>query len=283
MPSDKVNYDDYRYRGYVWHEEGRESLPRRSKKPEKPVKDRRRGFDARGAFAVITIALCFIITFLIAHFVGGGSVLGFLPDGSKSADEAYYAVAADSYDSEELSAISADELRKLGGGGFVIHDGRYYLIAGVYGDEASAKKVAERMESLKATVYKIEITKPQLKWCKTADKSTVEEVLTYAEKIYRRLYEISVDLDSGNIAEAQAASKIGILQRDINKLTSKLNGITVSEKDFNLIKLKAETAAADAMLDNLKNQSLPRYNLVSDIRYTYTAIIVGYKNLTRNI
>ena len=72
-------------------------------------------------------------------------------------------------------------------------------------------------------------------------------------------------------------SRIGVLYKKIEDITSELAKITVKESDINLIRLKAEITAALAMLNNLRNNALSRYNLVSDIRYTYTAILIDIK------
>ncbi len=290
-----VDYGEYNYKSYIWHEDGRENLPdRRARKSRaekvekgrKPRKGKKNGrvikMDKEGAIVAITMLLCFLITFILAETLGGANLLGVF-DKKESAAEVYYAVIAETLDDESLSAIAADELRQLGGAGYVIRDKSYLVVASVYSDKGEAETVISRLDSYSATVYELTIPEPKLKWCKTADKDLVTDTLNYASEAFTGLYEISVELDKSSISEAQAVSRIKILYNEIEKITSELDTITVKKDDFNLIRLKAEITAAMAMLGNLKNDALTRYNLVSDIRYTYTAILVGYKNLTGNI
>lgn len=282
----EVDYGGYKYKGYLWHEDGRENLPDKRKKrpPQKPSKDKKKKIkmDKEGAFVAFTMLLCFLISFIIAETLGGANILSIFKKKAET-KESYYAVAVQELENESLAAIAADELRQLGGGGYVIYDKKFYLIAGVYAQKSDAEAIVSRLDSYSASIYEINISEPELNWCKTADKDTVTDTLTYAEAAFSGLYNISVEIDKGNISETQAMSRIGVLYKKIEDITSELAKITVKESEINLIRLKAEITAALAMLNNLRNNALSRYNLVSDIRYTYTAILIGYKNLTVNI
>lgn len=237
--------------------------------------------DKQGLLVVVIMLICFGVTFLLAELLGGG-IITLVSDSANSFDS-YYAVCIGTFTDESAAAVCADELRRVGGAGYPVYDDKIYILASVYDNKSDAEKVAGRLDNYSSFVYEIKIGEPSLNWCKTNDRKNVESVLEYAEKTFEGLYSISVDMENGNISDEVAQSKINILHNEIERLTLKLDNITVKSSDINLIRLRGEITAALAMLSNLADGELSRYNLISDVRYTYAAIIVGYKNLTGNI
>lgn len=280
-----VNYGEYSFKKYNWSENGREEKLRRTP-PPKPIitpTKREKKMDKSGAIASVLIVLCFVITFLLTELVGNGELLTFLSNrASKSAT--YYAISMAQFDNGSVAAISADELRQNGAGGFVISDdGKYFLIASVYSSKSDAQKVKEKLASKDVSIYEIEIGLPSLKWCASGEMDSVLNALKYADTIYNQLYSISVSMDKGELADNYAREKIRLLLNNIETLIADFETKVDYRGHSEKTNIKAELAASIAMLDNLLNTSLARYSLVSDIRYTYTAVLMGYKNLIQNI
>lgn len=288
MPRDDdgdVNYGEYSFKRYVWSENGREEKIKRVP-PQKPIISpikREKKVDRGGAFASILIVICFAVTFVLTELVGNGELLAFLSN-RVSNNTTYYAISMSFFDNGSTAAISADELRQNGAGGFVISDnGGYYLVASVYANKTDAQKVKDRLSSKDVSIYEIVIGEPSLKWCASNELDTVVSALKYADTIYKQLYSISVSIDSGELSEYYARDKIRILLGNIQTIMSDFEKKVDYKGHIEKINIKAEIAASIAMLENLLNTSLARYSLVSDIRYTYTAILIGHKNLNQNI
>lgn len=237
--------------------------------------------DKQGLFVVVVMLICFGVTFLLAELLGGGIIT--LVSGAANSSESYYAVCIGTFTDESAASVCADELRRVGGAGYPMYEDKIYILASVYANKSDAEKVAGRLDSYTSFVYEIKIEDPSLDWCRTNDRKNVKSVLKYAEKSFEGLYSISVDMENGNISDDVAQSKINILHNEIDSLTSKLDNITVNSSNISLIRLRGEITAVLAMLYNLADGGLSRYNLISDVRYTYAAIIAGYKKLTGNI
>ena len=114
---DNVNYDDYKYKSYIWKEDGRHKKPEKRKKtkPQKPEKRRVVKADKQAVFVVCTILLCFSLTFALATLSGKGSVMNFFQKNKNTDCERYYVVCSDVFSDESLARISADEARTRGG------------------------------------------------------------------------------------------------------------------------------------------------------------------------
>lgn len=281
----KVDYNEFCYKNYLWKENGRFVKPEKTVTQYRAKQKRKRVFDPQGAFVATVIVLCFIITFVLADIVSGGSFLSLVSQNNGGTDNRqtnYYALALDYYVDESIASMTADELRQLGGGGYVLFDKGYYLIASVYGNSADAEAVLERLKSQSARIYKITVKEPELNWCSKDEKKQIKNALTYADLIYNDLYAISCAIDNGKMSEYEARAEIKVLLNKITNLKADFEK-TAKNSNIKITKVNVEIAIAVAMLDNLLNNKLPRYNLVSDVRYTYTAILIGYKNLLDNI
>ena len=94
---DNVNYDDYKYKSYIWKEDGRHKKPEKRKKtkPQKPEKRRVVKADKQAVFVVCTILLCFSLTFALATLSGKGSVMNFFQKNKNNDCERYYVLCSD--------------------------------------------------------------------------------------------------------------------------------------------------------------------------------------------
>lgn len=267
----EVNYDEYSVKNYIWKEDGRVKKPKSEK--------HKRKIDFNGVIAAVLIFLCFFITLLSVNYISGESLLQLMKKMNNGESTTYYAVAADSYESAESISIDADELRLLGGAGYLINDEKYYLIAAVYSNLADAEKILEGISSPSACIYDIKLTEPSLKWCNDEDLETVKNTLTYAESIYNVLYSVSVRLDKGDISEFQAMSEITVLKTEIEALQQTFGQLDYTDNQLEFLKIKVELMTAVSMLDGLASGGLYGNDLVADVRYSYTLILISCRNL----
>lgn len=293
-----IDYGQYSYKNYVWKESGRFEKPReqplsRFKKAGESDGERttKKGggvkialVERRHIIAVCAIVICFCLTILLADVVSTGGIASLISwvKGSESDGDTYYALAVDKYDKESYASITADELRQLGGGGYVIYDNDYYLIASVYASKEDAETVLARIKtsaSSTAQIYTITLSTPKLNWVSGDAEGEVESILKYGKELFAGLYSVSVSLDGGEITEYQARTEIKALSAEIQALSLRLKNVRGNSSSVQYTKIAAELTAVTAVLDNLLNTGLPRYNLLSDVRYSYTFLLLSYKNL----
>lgn len=280
----QIDYSEFSYKNYLFKNGKFVKSPKTNTKYSKK-QTKKRALDRQGAFVATAIMLCFAITILMANFVSGGNFLSLVAQKDVLIYEnksEYFALAIDFYSDESIAHITADELRQMGGGGYIVFDKGYYLIASVYGNSDDAEAVKKRLNSQNASIYKLKMDEPKLYWCTKAEKSNVQNTLKYAEIVYNELYAISVSIDKGEMLEYDARVAIKALIDKVDNIKTEFeNNIVKATLKSN--KIRTELSVIIAMLDNLLNNKLPRYNLVSDVRFTYTAVLVGYKNLLDNI
>ena len=285
--SNPVYYDEYRYKSYLWREDGRHALPSRKKtgrqrrdvRPDRPCKkDKKSRIDREAFFVTVTILLCFSLTFVLAELSGRGTLMNLIAEKKKTAT-GYYAVAADRFETESLAPIGADEIKELGGAGYVLYDKKYYLLVSAYANREDAEKVCRRMSGYNGCIYEITIKTPYLGWCDKTKREKVKNVLTYADKVFASLYGVSADYETGAITKRDANNKIAALQKEIKTLTGELDEISNNANRKEYIRIKTELIATDAMLKNILSSEATGNLYNAAIRFTYLAVITGYKNL----
>lgn len=284
---DDVDYGEYRYKNYLWRENGRFVKPQKQTVATAIKKQTSRSQkDKVGAFAIFSVIICFAITFLLADFFSGSGFLAFTgarAPNKKGNASTYYALSLDYYETESIASMTADELRQMGGGGYAIKDNGFYLISSVYGSEDEASTVLKRLNSKNASIYKIIIKELPLQWYKGDKKSELLDTLKYAEITFDELYAISIALDNAELTEYTARAEITVLTNKIKLLKAKFDDLTTKDRNISVTKIKVEMVATIAMLENLLSYNVSRPNLISDIRYTYTAVLVAKKNLSNNM
>ena len=97
--SNPVYYDEYRYKSYLWREDGRHALPSRKKtgrqrrdvRPDRPCKkDKKSRIDREAFFVTVTILLCFSLTFVLAELSGRGTLMNLIAEKKKRLSRAFY-------------------------------------------------------------------------------------------------------------------------------------------------------------------------------------------------
>lgn len=284
---DGVNYDDYKYKSFVWKEDGRHEKPRgkTKRKTEKTAKNRKViKADKQALFVVATIVLCFSLTFVLATLAGKGSVMNFFEKG-KNTDgvTTYYVVCSDVFSDESLARISADEARVSGGAGYIIYDKKYYLALACYKTKEDAEKVRKRLNGNSACIYEINIKKPSLAFCDEGKKEAVERALKYENVAFSRLYELSVSYDDGSMTESQVKSNLKTLSSEIRALSIDIDKMLKNKSIPELIKIKAEIKACEAVINNVATSRFNGLYLSAGLRFATLSIVNGYKNLATEL
>lgn len=282
---DNVNYDDYKYKSYIWKEDGRHRKPEKRKKtkPQKPEKRRVVKADKQAVFVVCTILLCFSLTFALATLSGKGSVMNFFEKNKNTDCEMYYVVCSDVFSDESLARISADEARTSGGAGYIIYDEKYYLALACYKSRDDAEKVRKRMAGSSSCIYEICVKAPALSWCDNGKKDAVKNALKYSDTAFSRLYEITTSFDKGSIGETEVKNRLKGLLNEINKLNADFDKITKSENMPEYIKIKAEIKAAAAVVGNVAKSDFSGATLSAALRFATMSVVCGYKNLATEL
>jgi hypothetical protein len=180
---------------------------------------------------------------------------------------------------------AADLYRQRGAGGYVVNDGSYRVIAAVYQNKADAEVIVEKLisDSLSGTIYEIKGAK--VGYDKFGDIGPdLQNAVEFCGGMYKKLYDLSIDLDKEEITENDAKIEIEMLYEEAEASKETLITKTLDySTDETVLMIRAELSACSAILQNLNDSNIERPSLLADVRYSYTMIVHSYCRLLRTL
>ena len=156
-----------------------------------------------GRIIAVSVALCALII--------GMTLFLTRTKGSITVDaRTYWLVSMGEYNDSNSATARADEVRLAGGAGYIYGDKSFVVAASCYASEDDARTVSSRIDG--SGVYAIScpaltVSKPK------KGKAKLKEMLALPAKIFDELYDISVKLDTLQIAES--AAKYAVLKLSV--------------------------------------------------------------------
>lgn len=240
------------------------------------------------AFTIILISVTFCLMISLADLfsslitVGGFS---FVSDDITFSKYQTYAVCTSSYQTKIQAQENSNNIQMQGGAGYIWeNENEYVLIASVYENEPDAKKVLENILDNKPQAKIETITTPHISISSnltTQEKETFIKTIEVFKTVYKKLYDISVSLDTSVIKEINARLQINELASDVNTIISNFDTVFPNQSSGNFLATKN---AIDTLNVNMQNLIEDNYNpYTAKIKYTYTATIFLYKQLGESL
>lgn len=241
---------------------------------------------------IFTISFClvaFCLMLTMADFfsslitVGGFS---FAYDNINQNEYKVYAVCTNSYQEKVLASECCEQIKNQGGAGYIyMNESSYNIIAGMYENEADAKKVLSNILEKKPDANLITITIPQITInnnLSQQEKATINTCLSSFKNVYKKLYDISVSLDTAVINEVKARLEINEISSNTQKILNDFNTIFNGNVKTNLLTIKLSLESTIQYLSDLINSStiIPFSSLVKEC---YCKVIMLYKNTAESI
>lgn len=124
------------------------------------------------------------------------------------AGRSYYAVVTTETSLEGQAVEAAAAVKQAGGGGYVLNDGVYRVVAAVYPDNAAATAVADRLTAGSTQASVVTLTVEKMRFSAFGNRTKNAEpgaaVGYVVGELYDKLYELSLSLDEKKIAESVA-------------------------------------------------------------------------------
>ena len=236
-----------------------------------------------GITVIVTVALMISIADLFSSLITVGGFT-FVSDDVSISKVEMYAVCISNHKTLIQAQDNANVCISLGGAGYIYTDDEYYVVASIYENEADAKKVKESLVVTKptTTIKNIEIKSVTFSGnLSSQEKSTITNTLGIFKTTYKKLYDISVSLDTGVIQEINARLSVNELASSVNEIKDNFNTVFNSTQTKNLITIKNAVDKLSTALNSLINNSKVPYT--SYIKYAYCESIMIYKGLCENI
>ena len=232
---------------------------------------------------VVSMTLMFSIADLFSSLIAVGG-FNFANDDVFMAKYDVYAICTSTNQTLIQAQENANICISLGGAGYILLDDQYYIIASIYENESDAKKVQESLTATKpsASIKKIEIPCISLQsTLSTQEKSTLTETFSLFKNSYKKLYDISVSLDTGVIQEINARLSVNELASSITEVGNNFNTVFSNNTGANLLKIKNAVNDLSTAINDLVNSSKVPYT--SYIKHAYCESLFIYKALCESI
>ena len=231
-----------------------------------------------GITVIVTVALMISIADLFSSLITVGGFT-FVSDDVSISKVEMYAVCISNHKTLIQAQDNANVCISLGGAGYIYTDDEYYVVASIYENEADAKKVKESLVVTKptTTIKNIEIKSVTFSGnLSSQEKSTITNTLGIFKTTYKKLYDISVSLDTGVIQEINARLSVNELASSVNEIKDNFNTVFNSTQTKNLITIKNAVDKLSTALNSLINNSKVPYT--SYIKYSPLCIYSFYFN-----
>lgn len=218
-----------------------------------------------GVFAVIVIALCFIVTIVACGILNGG-ILNAISYGDSY--KTFYLLSMESFDDLDLARQAGVVNKKRGGAGYVLkYDESYKLIAAIYDSKEDAERVLSKQEEGTSLIEISISTFSGLENWHSSAKSALGTIV----KCYESLGEIIIKNTSGEMSEAEAKNKLLVLIGAIAKTQTEFAKVAKSE---NALNFDSKLSATLSMLEELREKTFS----LGSVRFTQIAIAVLFCN-----
>lgn len=193
-----------------------------------------------------------------------------------------YAVSTASATTTAMSEQSADTCKKQGGAGYVyISDNSYHILASMYENKADAEKVISNLKESNVSANLIEIEINPISFAsslESQEKTALENAVNIFKTCYKKLYDISISLDTAVINEVNARLAINELASEIKTTANNFNTLFDDKISSNLLNIKLKHTKLLEVIDEIINPtaSLP---YTSQIKNSYCSAIFLLKDL----
>lgn len=232
----------------------------------------------------LAIITCLLLTIVIGDFATNGALLAKVSSlyRTQSAPKSgFYAIVLKSSDSYSSARIVADQIRLVGGAGYIVKSGEKYLVVGdVYDDLSEANAVVEKNEGSQLISY--EIQEIDFEKIFASNSALMQSMGGYSVAIVNQLGKIGEALSNQQIDKQQAVEQIENIRDNLQMQFDKLNEESNSD-DSRVKALLNDVNVSLGLLSNLCSDSVSRPNLICDIRYTKFQLVVNYANFTTNL
>ena len=228
----------------------------------------------------LAIITCLLLTVVIGDFATNGALLAKVSSlyRTQSAPKSgFYAIVLKSSDSYSSARIAADQIRLVGGAGYIVKSGdnKYLVVGEVYDDLNEANAVVEKNEGSQLISYEIE--EVDFEKIFAGNSALMQSMGGYSVAIVNQLAKIGDALSNQEIDKFTAIEQIENIRDNLQMQFDKLN--EESSSDNPQVKaLLSDVNVSLGLLSNLCSDNVSRPNLICDIRYTKFQLIVNYAN-----
>ncbi len=226
---------------------------------------------------IFLIGLCtcvscgyFISSAVLSSFGFGSSVA--------SQSQKYYAISVLKSDNRTEIEQSVPQLQAQNGAGFIFeNNSHFYLLASIYENvnDAELVKTNLRASGIEAEIVEIDTQTIEIKGnFTTEEKNIISQAIKANFEAYKKLYDVSVSLDTGICDKTNAKLECNKVYSSIMTQIANLNSF-FKENSPRISDLKSQLEKTTSLLSNLNNEtySSKSQTFSSLVKETYCKIL----------
>lgn len=236
-------------------------------------------------FCIVTFGLMLTMADLFSSLITVGGY-SFVSDNISFSEYKVFAVSTSDHSEKLLASEFCETIKQQGGAGYLyMNNDSFSIVAGIYQTEADAKKVLSNIIEKNPEAKVITITIPQIiisSNLSSQEKNTLSGCLSIFKTAYKKLYDISVSLDTAVINEVNARLDINELSSSVQTTLSNFNTIFTTDTTTELLRIKLALEDCLKYLHDLIDSNLS-YPYSSLVKECYCKIIMCYKAMAEQI
>lgn len=198
----------------------------------------------------------------------------------------YYAVCTSSHPTKLLASEMSEGVKLQNGAGFIyLSEDVFFVVASIYENISDAEKVKQNLIEKKPETTIVKISIPEIKLSSTLsadEKTVISNSLHTFKNTYKKLYDISVSLDTAVISEVNARLSINQISSDIIKVMGDFNTIFNTNLSTNLLQIKIKLEELSKTTSSLCEET-NKYPYSANIKECYCKTIALYKDLASEL
>lgn len=236
-----------------------------------------------GAFVFVAVALMISLADLFSSLITVGGFT-FTSDNINISNYNLYAVNVFTNENKIIADEQSEQCKKQGGAGYIhMTSSAYNIIASIYDSKADAENVKANLIPTKPNTTITEIKIPNIiinSNLTNQEKEVINKSFSIFKTSYKKLYDVSVSLDTSIITEINAKLSINEIYSEANNVRQ--NFTTVFANSSNFIELSKTLENLCETLSNLIDAEI-KYPFTSYIKNAYCEIVFLYKNLANKL
>ena len=234
-------------------------------------------------FLCLTLCISFAELFSSLITVGGFSSI--TSGDVKQPSFSVYAISLYATETKVQAREMADITKRKNGAGYIWQGSEcYYVFASCYETEADAKKVEQNLKEngTNCTIVKLDFSDITIKAEVTnEEKTTLGSAVHSFKDVYKKLYDLSVSIDTNLHTEIQAKVLLGDITSEFAKVKTNYETLFNSKLTSNLLDLKLSLTNVQNILNELAEFSSNEIPYTSQVKNTYFKVLYEYYNLSK--
>lgn len=199
-----------------------------------------------------------------------------------------YTVQIGAFSDENNAKSCANELKTMGGAGYILHDDFYRVMAVGFQSEGDSKKVKSQLETsgVESHIYKLATAGADMNITATKENvAAIRSAYEIWEEQYLSLEQLIIDLDSGVISSVDAYNRVKEIKTDMEGKLGRLREMNANQNNNNILDgLVILYENACQSFDKILSQnSSEKVAISAEIKYTYIELIMQYKTYMEQI